>query len=337
MNILILGCGSIGERHLKNLLAIAPEHSYYVFDIDRDRLASIQSHYPVRTYHDLEEALSLKPDLSLICLPNHLHVSVAQKLARLGSHLFIEKPISDTLEGVDALIAEVDARNLLAMVACNMRFHPAIMDLHEAIKTAFVGEIWSIRASFGHYLPQWRPQVDYRSTYSANRAMGGGILRDAIHEIDYLNWFGGSIESVYCAASTRSNLEIDVEDCVDLLMRFSSGLVINLHLDYLDKIKRRGCEIVGSAGTAVWQSLGKNPEIATVLRAKNNESYSIERLDFDQNQLYIDEMKHLLLCIQNGTEPLLSLRDASLDLKIVLAAELSSRSGNAVQLSTLSP
>jgi len=324
MKILVVGCGSIGERHLSNLLSLG-HHDVAVCDANETRLKDIQTRYTIPAYLHLTEALETNPNLSLICTPNHLHLPIAMQVAKTGSHLFIEKPLASRLDGIAELVELVEQQQLVCMVGCNMRFHAAIARMHELISNSAIGRILSIRAHYGHYLPNWRPNQDYRSAYSSQAAQGGGIILDAIHEIDYARWFGGEVFELFCYAQKISDLEIEVEDTADILIQFVNGGQAAIHIDYLDQVKRRSCEIVGTKGTLVWRSVRKQPEEAILEYHQNNQEQWIEYFEVDPNEAYLAELQHLLTCVSAGAKPLLDIRDAWTDLVIALAAHESAR------------
>ncbi|MHA1938134.1 MAG: Gfo/Idh/MocA family protein [Candidatus Thorarchaeota archaeon] len=324
LKVLVVGCGSIGERHLRNLFTLGLS-DILICDANRSRIKEITQKYNVTAHHDLEEAIRARPILSLVCTPNHSHLPIALKLTQADSHLFIEKPLSDRLEGVDELVATVEKKQLVCLVGCNMRFSPAIARLIAKVEGGEIGRVLSIRAHYGHYLPNWRPQADYRKTYSSQRDQGGGIILDAIHEIDYVSHLGGQPVEVFCYAQKVSNLQIDVEDTADILIRFKDGVQASIHVDYLDQVKRRSCEIVGSEGTLIWRSLRKQPEEVTFEHHRNNKVCTVDRFDIDPNAMYLAELEHLLECVVDGVKPALGVRGAYMVLKLALAANKSAR------------
>jgi predicted dehydrogenase len=138
------------------------------------------------------------------------------------------------------------------MVGYNLRLHRPVEQLMELVHGGDVGDILSTRLWFGYWLPDWRPDTDYRSSYSARAALGGGVLLDAIHEIDLLVWLanGDAFDVVGSVVARFGPLEIDVEDTVAALLRHHDGWVADLTLDYLSRAYRRGIEVVGSKATA---------------------------------------------------------------------------------------
>jgi len=323
--LLVVGCGSIGARHLANLKALGAG-PLLACDVDAQRREAVARALDVETVATLDEGLRARPRAALICTPPATHVTLALAAAEAGCHLFIEKPLADRLAGVDALARAVAARGLVALVACNMRFHPGVRRLKRWLDEGAAGRVLAAHAEFGHYLPGWRPGVDYRQVYSAHRAAGGGILLDAIHEIDYLGWLLGPLAEVACLEAKVSDLEIDAEDTVALLLRAASGALATVHLDYTQRVKRRRCEVLGSEGTLVWESRGKNPETCVVERftaAGGRWERHEETVDFDAP--FREELAHFLRCLAGAERPLQDLAAATRALAVVETARAAGR------------
>lgn len=300
MKVLVIGTGSIGERHLANLQSLGQD--VWIYDVDQAKAQSLAGKYqlpalppvPPGSPQDFSQF-----SLVLICTPTHTHVPIAKQAASQGCHLFIEKPVAERsspqLEDLEKI---ADTKKLITLVGCNMRFHPGIQEIKSALDAGKLGKIFSVHAYCGHYLPNWRA-VDYRTTYSAKQKEGGGILLECIHEFDYLYWLFGEVKEVFARAAKQSALEIDSEDVAEVLLTFRSGLIAHLHVDYLQQTKQRGCEIIGERGTLSWRSLGKGPEEARVeFLSGNDKPKEITPLPIDPNQPYLEEMKYLLAMVE---------------------------------------
>ncbi|MBU1179646.1 Gfo/Idh/MocA family oxidoreductase, partial [Patescibacteria group bacterium] len=229
MRILVVGFGSIGRRHVKNLLSLG------VDDILLYRRSKKGNEFNIPEYDDLDEALAQKPDAVLIANPTALHIPIAIKAARVGAHLFIEKPLSHNLEGVEELSRIIKEKGLISMIAYQYRFHPALQKIKELIDSGVLGKIIFGRVEVGQYLPDWHPGEDYRKGYSARKDLGGGVILTLIHEIDYLTWLLGKPKSVSSVAGHFSNLEIDIEDLAEISVKYENGALGQIHLDCIQK------------------------------------------------------------------------------------------------------
>lgn len=219
---LVVGCGSIGKRHIGNLIARGAGE-ILAFDVRADRRREVESQFGVESLGHLEDAWKRRPNVALITVPTNLHIPLALQAAEHGCHLFIEKPLSDRLEGVDQLLEAVRVRNPVTLVGCNMRFHPGLMMVKKLLEEGTIGRVVAARVEVGQYLPDWHPWEDCRHAYSAHRDLGGGVILDAIHEIDYIRWMLGEVEAIACFAGKLGHLEIEAEDTAAILLRFADG------------------------------------------------------------------------------------------------------------------
>ncbi len=225
MRVVVVGTGSIGTRHLKNLIELG--HDVYAVDVNAEKLKPLEG-VTKGVFTFLKDALRLNPKIAFICTFSNNHVGPAIECANAGCHLFIEKPLSLSVDGLNKLIKVVKAKRLITMVGCNMRFHPAISYVYDILSThpAFEKKLWA-NLKFGYYLPF--AKREYKSDYLANRSIGGGLLFDAIHELDYATWFFGEPSEVFCSKGILSELEIDTEDYADMLIKFKSGVSCIIH------------------------------------------------------------------------------------------------------------
>ena len=333
--LLVVGCGSIGERHLRNLLALGAG-PLVACEVNPERREQMARTYGVPAVATLEQGLDRRPRAALICTPPTTHIPLALTASEAGCHLFIEKPLAPTLGGVGELCRLCEARSLVTLVACNMRFHPGVRQLKRWLDDGLAGRVLSAHAQFGHYLPSWRPPADYRRVYSASRAAGGGILLDAVHELDYLGWFLGDMAEVACFEAKVSDLEIDAEDTVDLLLRARSGALVSVHLDYTQRVKRRRCDIVGSEGTLIWESRGKSPERCRVERdAPGDQSWDSREEIVDFDAPFREEMAHFLRCLGGEEVPLQDLAAGARAVALVEAARRAAHERATVPVETV--
>ena len=322
MKVLVVGCGSIGRRHAGNAARLA---EVAVHDSAPEAARDCAAASGARTFARLDEALAWWPAAVVIATPHRSHLALAQQAIAAGAHVLIEKPLSDTLDGVAEFLDAADAAGRRAYVVCNMRFHPGPAALKRNI--GLVGKPLFARAHVGNYLPAMRPDRDYRTLYAARSAEGGGVVLDAIHEIDTLTWLLGEVESVCCQAARLDGLEIDVEDYALLGLTHGSGARSSATLDYLRRRKSRGCEIVGSDGVLAWLSAGKDPERCSVRLYRNGADSGkalVDLASIDTAQPYRDLMAAFLAEIERpGSTVMLTARAAVANLAVALAAHRS--------------
>jgi len=321
MKFLLIGCGSIGKRHLQNLIAL--KHQVVACDLNKDLIEKDK----VKFYLDYKEALDKEEiDAVLICTPPSTHIEIAKFAAEKGKHLFIEKPLSHNLDGLDVLADLIKNKGLVLLVGCNLRFHKAVSIIKGCVDRKEVGKILSIRSYFGHYLPNWRPLQDYSKLYTAD-SNEGGILLDGIHEIDCVSWLAGDINRVFLSSKKVSDLKINTEDVAELSLEFEKGATGQIHLDYLRHNKHRSLEIIGDKGTILWQSEGKLPEMAKVTMFTQSEKKNILDEEININDMYMEEMKHFINCIKGSETSINNIEQAKKTLSNVLKAKHSKNKG----------
>jgi len=241
MRVLVLGAGSAGSRHARCLLALGAEVT--LSDPDGSRAQDVDGADAVA--FDLNNIGGY--DGIVIASPPVYHHDQAMSALETGAKVLVEKPMSIQVDRLDELV-RVAGRRL--MVGYNLRLHKPLERLAALVKEGYVGKPLGLRLWFGSYLPDWRPGVDYRKTYSAKKELGGGVLYDAIHELDLAVWLLGPGLEVVCSEVARlGDLEIDVEDSVRALIRTGSGVQVEVSLDYLSRKYRRGVEVVGDEAT----------------------------------------------------------------------------------------
>jgi len=327
----VLGAGSIGRRHLTNAIALGHTIAA-VHDPDSARLAEARRLAGVRAVLTTseDEALRVEADVVVVCSPTAAHVAQARAAVARGRHVLMEKPMSHTLDGVDALVAEAAAARHIVLVGCNLHFLPSLQLVKRLLGEGRIGTPLSARAHCGYYLPHWRPQADYRRGYAARQATGGGIILDSIHEFDYLRWLLGEPREVFCYAGKVSTLEIDTEDSADILLRFDYGAVANVHLDYLQRTYRRSCELIGEDGVIAWDYISQLVRVYGK-EDRRAEDYE-ESINAERNLMYVEELRHLVDCIERGATPELDAAGGRAVLAIALAAKRSAAEGRPVRL-----
>ncbi|MCL7413902.1 MAG: Gfo/Idh/MocA family oxidoreductase [ANME-2 cluster archaeon] len=321
MRILIVGVGSIGKRHMENLVKLG--HEVYGVDFKRESLDAVK-HIASGTFESIEEALEVEPEVAFICTFSNAHIAPAIECAKAGCHIFIEKPLSLNLTDVDELIGIIDEKKLISMVGCNMRFHPGILYVHEVLakNPYFKTKLWA-NLEFGFYLPF--AKIDYESSYMANRSMGGNLIFDGIHELDYAAWFFGEPSEVICTKGILSDMKIDTEDYVDMILKFKSGVICNVHMDYLQHGYSRRCKVVCGEGTVVWDFATEKTGIITIV--DKEWKWEDMKLELYYNQMYMDEIKYFMNCIENMKETFNTVHDSESVLRLALAANRSAESG----------
>jgi predicted dehydrogenase len=317
-SVLVAGAGSIGRRHIGNLKKLGVTR-LAACDPHPERLAYVSSEFQVECFPTLEAGLQeFRPKAVLICTPPVHHVAQAMQALRASAHLFVEKPLSNRLDGVEELREQAAKCGVVVQVGYNLRFHPPIERLKELVDSAAVGKILWARVESGSYLPDWRPWQDYRKSYTARRELGGGILLDGSHEIDYVTWLFGAPREVACMAGRVSQLDVNVEDCATILLGFPDGTRADVHVDFIQRSYSRSCTLVGPEGKLCWNFTSNAVQIE-----RPGGQVETQKFDSEANGMYVNEMAHFLECVKTGARPRFGLEDATLTLRVALAARRS--------------
>lgn len=327
MKFLVVGLGSIGKRHVQNLKKVSTIDMIAYRTNKREDTGQEDN---IKTYYDFREALDQAPDAVLVTNPTSEHIAVALEAAKRGCHLFIEKPISYSLDGVNELVDIAGKKNLAVLIGYNLRFHPSLRLIKQLLEGESIGKIISARVQVGQYLPDWHPEEDYRKLYTARASLGGGVILDLSHEIDYTRWFLGEIREVFAFCGKLSNLVMDTEDTAEVLLRFKSGAIAEVHLDCVQRSYSRSCQIIGEEGTILWDF---NEKQVRVFSAKDKEwRYYPEAKGYTINEMYIEEMKHFIDCVEGKDRPIVDALEGKRTLEMALAAKEAARLGRTVTL-----
>lgn len=328
MKIAVIGCGSIGKRHIRNLKELLTKRNGEViaFDVNEEALKVVKEEIDVKTSSNYEEVLK-EVDGVFICTPNHLHIKLALQAVQNDCHVLIEKPLSHSMENVDELLRIAKEKNLTVTVGYMMRFYEPLKIVKKLLDEKRIGKVYGARIEFGSYLPDWRPTQDYRANYGSIRAQGGGVILDVIHEINYMKWLFGELKELRCIGGTLSDLEMDTEDYVEINAKTKDDLILNLHLDYLQQDYSRSCKIIGENGTIVWDF--RNHSVKLFDKEKREWKTLIEIKDLDFNTIYMAEEDHFLDCVA-GTSKAVVNGDESKDDLIVALAALKSMNENSI-------
>lgn len=310
MKIIVIGAGSIGQRHLKNL-GVLGYRDITVVDTNRGLLKNLQKEY--KCYRDLKSALaSEEPEIAFICTPTHLHIKQARLALEAGCHVFIEKPISNKADGIDQL--RVLAIGKVVMVACNWRFSKAFRVLEKVLESGNFGKVLYARIAAGYFLPSARPGADYKKIYAAKRNEGGVLLDSGSHVVNYLIALFGDIHKIYYLKNSLGSLRIESDEIVHILIEHSNGVTCDISLDYVSRKSTNRIEIICEKGIL---DLDLVDNLLTFEDGKRKDILFNERLD--PNQMFIDELEYFFKCIKTKSKPLQGIDEARKVLEILLS------------------
>lgn len=326
---LVVGCGSIGMRHIKNLISLGVDVS--ACDVDHRRLKDAILTHNLAGYGDFEEALEDSWDGVVIASPSIFHYFQTIECLKRDIPVLVEKPMATSVAEAKMIEDLEVKRKSVLLNGFNMRFHPSINRVKEMLDRALIGRVFAIRTMAGYYLPDWHPGHDYRQGYSARADLGGGAILDGIHELDYIRYFFGDIEQVYCIGGTMSDLEIDTEDMAELVMKCSNGVHAEVHLNYLNRTRLREFLIIGENGLIKWDSNDGTVKHFDAME-KCWKVYR-EEFEFHINDTYILEMRHFINCIFGKEKSINDAREGKSVIELVECAKKSLETGQPVMIS----
>ena len=260
--ILFIGLGGAGQRHLRLFRDNLPNVDLIAYrstnktpllnsDFSVNQNESIEDVYQIKIYNNLKEVLALKPDLVVISTPSSMHLEYAQLCASKGINVFVEKPISNSLEGLQTLRDTVERNNVAIQVGFQRRFHPHLSKVKEIIKSGRIGQVLTVNFTVASYIPRWHPYENYLDLYACRKELGGGVLLTEIHEIDLAIWYFGMPKSVVCIGGTYSDVGMDVEDTVRLTLDYAN-FSVQINLTFWQKHHERSLSICGEEGYLSW-------------------------------------------------------------------------------------
>jgi predicted dehydrogenase len=327
MKVLFAGLGSVGRRHLRNLVALTKDDpgppEIRLYRTHRSTLPEAElSGYPVET--ELEAALAWGPEAVIVANPTALHLDVAIPAARAGCNLLLEKPVSHSLERVDELRAAVRQGGGQVLVAYQFRFHPGLRLVRRWLAEAAIGRPLSFRAVYGEYMPEMHPWEDYRRGYSARQDLGGGVILTFCHPLDLLRWLFGEASRVAAFTGPQGDLGIEAEDVAEIAIRFQSGPVGSVHLNYNQRPPAHTLEITGTAGSLRWDARDGTAALFQPQAGgwRNFPAVSPSETDrpYERNDMFLDEMRHFLAVVDRREAPICDLEDGLGSLRLALAA-----------------
>lgn len=310
--IVVLGAGSIGERHIRNLWHLG-YRNLYVYRLRNLPFRDI-GNAQVTVLLTWEEVVALQPYACIVTSPTSLHLEQALRSVEIGAHVLVEKPLAATVDGLDLLAGALGRHKVWLYVGYMMRFHPLLVRIKNMIQSEEYGRLISLQSKWGEYLPDWHPWEDYRTSYAARKELGGGVALTLSHDIDVANWLNESAVSQYfIQKSTHSSLEVDVESGADVLLKYENGVTANIHLNFYEKHKERYLRLVFDDASVHFDFFS-----STLTIFSGNERHEEVLENFDRNDLFVAQTQYFFEKINHFTteESVRQVQDSSVIIQI---------------------
>ncbi len=331
VKILIVGGGSIGKRHLGNLLGLGASN-VAVVEPREDRRAELRERFgEVVLYASEDEAYANgKFDGVIIANPTAFHIDSGNKAVAHGAHILMEKAISDRLEGVADFLRAADAAKRFVFVGYTYRFSDSLKKIEELLKAGAIGKIFAAEITFSEWLPGWHPWEKPGAWYMGNKNLGGGELLDENHTIDFARWLFGEVKEVMAFVGRVGEVTVDTDDLSKLICLHQNGIVSSIHLDALGRRPRKEMWVTGEKGSIFWDSyMSANRIDVYYAEPKRTETYPSE---MNRNDMFVEEIWHFLELLCRGGKPVIDGADALKTLEASFAAMESWRDGKRVSL-----
>jgi predicted dehydrogenase len=288
--LLVIGAGSIGERHIEILQSVG----YQNIHVYRQRMLPLRSvsSESVRCFTDFSEIDRIKPYAAIICTPTAQHLSQAMACVERGIHVLVEKPLTNEIGQISDLRQTAQQKNVLIQVAYMLRYHPLMQQLKIIIQSERFGNLLSFSTYWAEYLPNWHPWEDYRTSYAARRELGGGVALTLSHDLDIVNWLVGDLPKKWQRLfNYRSNLEVDVESGASFLLEYANGVTGVAQLNYYQKVPQRTYQFVFDDAVLTFDyfqnkitiQTANGAEIISEDQFERNEMFKQQAIDFLEN------------------------------------------------------
>ncbi len=329
-HFLIVGTGSVGKRHARNLHQLGSAIS--TMDPRQDRREELRGELPVQgEYASLEEAMSgARFDGLIICSPPSFHVEQSAAGLQAGVPVLLEKPVSSSLAEAQRLAKVLSEARAQLLLGYTWRWWPPIAEVRRHLKEETVGTLRHVRFIMSAHLADWHPWENYQDFFMSHAQLGGGALLDESHWIDLMLWFFGEPESLFASIEHISDLEISSDDNVDMLLTYQSGLRVSMHLDLYGRPHEKSIHFIGEKGSIVWTD---SPNRVAVGRDQTWESTDFE---CERNDMFVGVARNFLDMCKGKSDPACALDDGLRVLRVVEAARLSHMEQRVVRLSEVS-
>jgi len=314
-SVAVISMGSIGRRHVRIVRRVLPECR--IFAVRSGRGVSCNEETLLSgLYSSVEEVIEGQVDAAIICAPASMHVEYALPFLEKNIPLLIEKPVADTTENAFPLLSAADGK--IAYVGYVLRHHPAYKVIRDIIDNNELGAVRMASITVKTYLPNWRPEIDYRLSVSAQRNLGGGVLRELSHELDYAQSLLGNFAEVVGYRNEKSVLDIEVEEQVIGILTTEDKVHVQLSFDFASSIEEREFRIHFAEGEVIWNLLKQTLIVKRLDRELNNMDFSIGR-----DELFVRQFKTFIGAINGETTLAATIKESVMVLSVIEGLEKS--------------
>ena len=330
-HMLIIGTGSAGKRHAGNLHSLGCRVS--CMDPRPDRLEEIKSGEInlQSVFASVEEAFAsgVTFDGVVVASPPSFHVDQCITALQLGIPVLLEKPVSPDLTSALKLQAATKDTAVPLLLGYTWRWWPPLQKVKQLVSEQVVGALKFVKFTMAAHLADWHPWERYQDFFMASKTMGGGAILDESHWLDLMLWFFGNPEKLFAKVEKISDLEIETDDNVDMLVFYQNNLRVSLHLDLYARPHEKSIQFVGEDGTLIWEpnsiKIGK----------KMDAEWEMEEFNYDRNDMFVGVAKEFLNILDGDSKPSCDIGDGTRVLALIEAARQSSKTEKVIKLDNL--
>ncbi len=330
-HLLIIGTGSAGKRHAQNLHSLGCRVS--CMDPRPDRLEEIKSEEInlQSVFTSVEEAFASGEtfDGVVVASPPSFHVDQCISALQLGMPVLLEKPVSPDLTSALRLQSAAKDTAVPLLLGYTWRWWPPLQKVKQLVNEQVVGALKFVKFTMAAHLADWHPWERYQDFFMASKTMGGGAILDESHWLDLMLWFFGMPDRLFAKVDKISDLEIETDDNVDMLVFYKNDLRVSLHLDLYARPHEKSIQFVGEDGTLVWE-----PNLIKIGK-KMEPEWEVEEFDYDRNDMFISVAEEFLNILGGDLKPSCNIDDGTRVLALIEAARQSSSTEKAVKMETL--
>ncbi len=309
----VIGHGAIAERHRQNIKKLIPNAKVICLS-SRGNILNEDPIYSDLQVANIEDLIKYDIKFVVVASPSSLHLEHSKPLIEAKIPILLEKPICSNLQDSKEIISLVNNNATPIAVAYCLRFMPSLNFVKDIISSNKIGPVHSVNIVSGQFLPNWRPTKNYKDSVSANINLGGGVLLELSHEIDYIRFLFGDLNLQFASLRNSKTLSLDVEEIADLTFSNSTNTIFNMHLDFLQDPPERSVRIYGEKGKLNWNLLDNTVHLLSC----DGNSIINEDKTWSSNDMYIDMLKDFLLYINDGKHrKLVNIYDAHMTLKSI--------------------
>ncbi len=331
--ILIIGMGAMGMRYYTLLNKEYPKVKIIIYRSTKKNNNKLNLIKNNSIFDDIDLAINEKPDFCILCNPSSYRIKILKKLIQGRVNTLIEKPISNSIKKTYEIQKLAISRNVKLLVGYNLRYLDSLIYLRNFIKSKRIGEFLGARCEVGQNIRYWRTKKDYKNTVSTSKKLGGGVLLELSHEIDYVNWIFGPIKWVQAKLIKNEFLSLNVEDTAHLLFGIDHNKnekLISINMDFVREDKTRTCYVIGRKSSVFWDG---NKNIVSKFNKKENKWDVIYRGKLDIPSTYLYQINHMINLINRKSEPKIKFSDGIQVLEIIEAARRSDSRNKRINLS----